>query len=280
VALLDIRQRSGFLFLAVMVGHVILISAQITSRSGVPVLEAVTFGIFSEVQRGTAAVLTGMHRVWSGYIGLRGVRGENEELRRQLADAQVQVQLQRSLADQTRSLQRLLDLRDRANLQTTAAEVIAAGATPDFRTVTIDKGLSDGLTRDMAVIAPAGIVGRVVMPGPRAAKVQLLVDRNAAAGAIVERSRAQGIVVGVDGGLQMNYVAGTADVRVGDAVVSSGIDGIYPKGFSIGIVESVVAGPDSFNRITLRPAVDFSSLEHVLVVLSATPLKSAEQEPR
>ena len=83
----------------------------------------------------------------------------------------------------------------------------------------------------MAVIAPAGVVGRVVVPSARAAKVQLLIDRNAAAGALIERSRAQGVVVGAgDERLRMEYVSELADVVVGDVVVTSGIDGIYPEG--------------------------------------------------
>jgi rod shape-determining protein MreC len=127
---------------------------------------------------------------------------------------------------------------------------------------------------DMAVIAPAGVVGRVVMPATRAAKVQLLIDRNAAAGALVERSRAQGVVTGGgDDRLRMDYVSEVADVIVGDLVVTSGIDGIYPKGYVIGQVESVVKSGNAYKTITVRPAVDFTSLEEVLVVLTPTPTR-------
>ena len=87
----------------------------------------------------------------------------------------------------------------------------------------------------MAVLSPTGVVGRVVIAGPRASRVQLLVDRNAAAGALIERSRAKGVVVGAgDDRLRLEYVSETSDVAVGDTVVTSGIDGIYPKGFVIG----------------------------------------------
>ena len=142
---------------------------------------------------------------------------------------------------------------------TIAAEIIAAGATPDFRTVTIDKGSRDGLRTDMAIIAPGGVVGRVAVPSARAAKVQLLIDRNAAAGAIIERSRAQGVVIGGgDERLRMDYVSEAADIAVGDLVMTSGIDGIYPKGFAIGRVESVEKNGPAYSRIAVKPAVDFS----------------------
>jgi rod shape-determining protein MreC len=273
----DIRQRAGYLFLAVTLGHVILISAQVNTRRGVPVLEAVTFGVFAEVQRGTWAIFSGLRDGWSNYVGLRQVRAENEALRQQLAEAQIRLQEQRALADRSRGLIAALELRDRSNLEMKAAEVIGAGATPDFRTVTIDKGTADGLRPDMAVVAPAGVVGRVVAPTPRAAKVQLLIDRNAAAGAIIERSRSQGVIVGAgDEFLRLQYVSEFADVAVGDLVATSGIDGIFPKGFLVGTVEKVERTGTAYGEIVVRPAIDFSSLEEVLVILTPMPREPEE----
>jgi rod shape-determining protein MreC len=278
VALIDIRQRSGYLFIAVMLGHVLLISAQVNSRGGVPLLEFVTFGIFSEVQRAVSGGVSGIRHGWSGYVGLRHLKGENDALKRELATAQIAVQEQRALASRARGLEKLLELRDRTSLQTTAAEIIGAAAIPDFWTVTIDKGTRDGLRRDMAVIAPAGVVGRIVVTSARSAKVQLLVDRNAAAGALVERSRAQGVAVGLGGErLELEYVSEVYDVVAGDVVVTSGIDGIYPKGFVIGRVEAVERSGGAYKKITVRPAVDFSGLEEVLVVVTPTPAKSATE---
>jgi rod shape-determining protein MreC len=278
VALLDIRQRSGYLFLAVILGQVLLISAQVNSRSGVPVIESVTFGVFSEVQRGLSGGFLGIRRVWTDYVALRHVKVENEALKRDLAAAQVAVQEQRALADRTRGLEQLLDLRAHLALKTVAAEIIGAAATPDFRTLTIDRGTRDGIRGDMAVIAPAGVVGRLVVPSLRSAKVQLLVDRNAAAGAIIERTRAQGVVVGGgDDRLRLEYVSEVFDVIAGDVVVTSGIDGIYPKGFMIGRVETVEKSGSAYKRITIKPAVDFSSLEDVLVVLTPTPAREAAE---
>lgn len=279
MTLLDVRLRAGYLFLAIVVGHIVLISAQVNAKSGVPILTTVTFGAFAEVQRGMAAVLNGMRGAWSGYVDLRRVRTENEALREELANTQVELQQQRALAERTRSLEGLLQLGNSTDLQTTAAQIIGAAATADFRTVTIDKGSSLGLHTDMAVIAPKGVVGRVVAAGPRASRVQLLVDRNAAAGALIERSRAQGVVVGGgDDRLRLEYVSEVSDVAVGDTVVTSGIDGIYPKGFVIGQVESVEKNGVAYRTIVIRPAVDFSSLEDVLVVLTPTAAQQAGPE--
>ena len=279
MAIADIRQRPGVVLGGAILLHVVLISAQVNTASGLPVLSVVTFGSFSEVQRGTMAIIDGVRGMWSGYVALQQVQQENTALRQELQTMQVRLQQERAEAQRTDNLRQLLELRDRANLDTVAAEVIAGAASIDFRTVTIDKGSSDHLATDMAVISPAGVVGRVILPTPRASKVQLLIDRNAAAGALIERTRVQGVVVGIgDGMMRMQYVPGTADVKTGDLVVTSGIDGIYPKGFVIGTIDHADRGAGAYHEIVIRPAVDFSRLEEVLVVRTPPASRTAAAE--
>jgi rod shape-determining protein MreC len=279
MAVIDIRRRTGYLFLAVVVAHVILISTQVTTRRGVPMLQEAVFGVFSEVQRGANTVATRVRSSWQNYFALQQVQEENEQLKQQISALQIRLQQERNLAQQSESLQKLLQLKTATELMTTAGSVIAGSASPEFRTITVDKGTSDGVHADMAVISPAGVVGRIIQPSARASKVQLLIDRNAAAGALVERTRAQGVAVGTGTDeLRMDYVSGSADVKAGDAVVTSGIDGIYPKGFVIGQIQSVRRGAGQYSSIVIRPAVDFSALEAVLIVL--TPPSAAEAARR
>ena len=279
MALADIRQRPGVVLGAAILLHVILISAQVNTASGLPVLQVVTFGSFSEIQRGTMALIDGVRGMWSGYIALRQVQQENDALRQEMQTLQVRLQQERAEAQRTDNLRQLLELRERANLDTVAAEVIAGSASPDFQTVTIDKGSSESLDTDMAVISPAGVVGRVILPSRRASKVQLLIDRNAAAGALIERTRVQGVVVGIgDGMLRMQYVPGTADVKTGDLVVTSGIDGIYPKGFVIGTIDHADRGGGAYHDIVIRPAVDFTRLEEVLIVRTPPASRTLQAE--
>jgi rod shape-determining protein MreC len=277
MSLLDVAQRPGYLFAAITVGHILLISAQINSDRGIPVLETVTFGAFAEVQRGASAAAGGVRTWWGDYLALQTVRDDNIRLRQDLSRMQITLQQERAMAQQSRTLEELLDLRAQSPLATVAASVIAGSASPDFRTLTVDKGTTDGLGPDMAVIAPAGVVGRVITPGARAARVQLLIDRNAAVGVILERSRAQGVAEGNGAEMRLNYLAGGADVAAGDIVVTSGLDGIYPKGFVVGQIESVERVTGGLGAVMLRPAVDFSSLETVLVV--TMPSRSADSEP-
>lgn len=269
------RRHVGPLLLAALLGHLLLVSLQVNTAGGVTLFHAMVFGAFGEVQRvvGGAASLVGGG--WHRYVSLWHVQDENVLLRARLDELEIRLLEQRALALRGERLEALLGVQQRVPQRTLAAEVIAGDATSWFRTVTINRGRSDGIEPDMAVLAPQGLVGRVIgrpAPAARAARVQLLVDRNAAAAALVERSRVGGVVVGDVGEmLRMDFVSALADVRVGDLVVASGLDGIYPKGFPIGEVVAVDRGTGLYQQVRVRPAVDFSSIEEVLVVLEPPP---------
>jgi rod shape-determining protein MreC len=276
----DFRQRTAVLFIAVMLGHIILISAQVNSRAGVPLLEVVTFGTFAEVQRGAAGFTGGFRNFWNAYVNLRGARAENERLKKELGALQVQFQQERARAERASQLERLLGFKNDLKIETLPAGVIGAGATNEFRVITIDRGTRNGVVTNMPVIAPTGVVGRVVTATGHASKVQLLIDRNAAAGALVERTRAQGIIVGAGENIvRMDFVPATADVKVGDTIVTSGIDGIYPKGFIIGYVDSVGNGNGIYKAVRVRPSADFNRLEEVLVVKAPLAQAAPDEGP-
>ena len=236
--------------------------------------QTVTFGVFSEVQRAVSGMVAAAGRVWSDYVELQAVRSENESLRRELDAVRLQWQMDRAGAQRVRGLEALLGLRASAGLETVGARIIAGDATPYFRTVTIDRGRRDGIRPDAAVLSAAGVVGRIVGdPGHRASRVQLLIDPNAAAGSLIERSRVAGLVSGGAGErlLRMEYVSNLEDVEVGDTVVTSGSDGIYPKGFVIGDVTVVRRGPGLYRTVHVRPRIRFGDLDDVLVTLPESP---------
>jgi rod shape-determining protein MreC len=269
----DASSRARYLFVAVVVGHVLLISAQVASPSGPSLLRLAFVGVVTETQRATWTLGGGVRTVWDGYVALRGVRAENERLARENTDLKVRLQQERANASATEQLRGLLDLRPRVPWTTTGAEVVAGSTSPDFRSVTIDKGLSEGVKRDMPVIAPAGVVGRIALPGGHTATVQLIIDRSAAAAARIERSRTEGIALGNgDGTLRFEYLSAAADVQRGDVVVTAGVDGVYLAGLVLGHVERVEKDGSSYRRVTIRPVVDFSTLETVLVLLAPTPV--------
>ena len=271
-------RRAGYLVLGVLVAHLVVISVQVDTSPGTSVLHAVTFGLLSEAQRLVSSTVVVGRGLWSGYVSLRGAHEEKTELQEQIARLQLQLQTQDALVQQAQSLERLLELDRTVDLMTLSARVIGVDATPWFRTVTVDRGIRDGVEAELAVIAPGGVVGRVVgTPWMRAARVQLIIDRNAAAGALIERTRVPGVVVGSGDGasLRMQYVSNLEDVQVGDAVVTSGADGIYPHGLAVGRVTSVRRGPSVYKSITVEPAMEFDRMEHVLIVTHDERLAAA-----
>jgi len=276
---LNRRQRIGYLALAVFIGHVLLISAQVNARPNSSLLKTLTFGTLTELQRVMASSVGAARGVWDGYVRLQDVQEENVVLRETVDRLELRLQRQNALVQRAKSLQHLLELRDSTDAITLTAEVIGVDATPWFQTLTVNRGSSDGVRSDLAVIAPNGVVGRVLdLPGPRAAKVQLLIDQNAAAGAVIERTRSAGIVSGLGNNseLRMDYVSNLEDVEIGDRVLTSGTDGVYPRGFVIGVVSAVERGVDLYKSITVSPVVDVSDLADVLIVMSDERLVQAE----
>ncbi len=266
---LESHRRTGYLLVAVVLAHVLLISAQVSNRTGASLLETALFGVLSQAQVASARLAQGVGGLWSEYVALHDARAEAARLHESIDRLGLELQQARAQARRTASLERLLGLRQTVLPDTLAARVIAADPTAVFRTVTIDRGSADGVRADMAVLAPAGVVGRVIdEPARHSAKVQLIIDRNAGVGAVLERTQTGGVVVGGDGDppLRMEYVSNLAEVDVGDLVATSGLDGIYPPGFVIGRVDRAERGSGLYREIRVRPLVDFTALDTVLVV--------------
>jgi len=274
MALPDTRHHVRYLFVAVMVGHILLISTQVTSRSGVSLLQAALMSGLTEAQRAVWTVVGAGHAVWDNYVALRGAREDNQRLSREAADLRVQLQQERVASQAVERLRALMDMRARVTWTTTGADVIGGSVSPEFQSIVIDRGSDAGLRLDMPVITPAGLVGRVVWASAHAATVQLIVDKSAATAVIVGTSRAQGVVLGDrEGMLRLDYLTAFAKVQRGDQVVTAGVDGIYQKGIVVGYVERV-GGP-----VIVRPAVDFTTLESVLIVVAPAPQTAPARPP-
>ena len=277
---LDQRQRTIYLVLAVVLGHLILISSQVESSPRTTVLERVTFGAFSEIQQLVFSASEAVKNSWSDYVNLRAVRSENKALQSMINELEFKLQKQDSSEQEVNRLEKLLELKSQTVFTTVSARVVASDATSYFRTLTIDRGTNDSVISESAVLAPTGVVGRIVgVPSSSAARVQLLVDRNAAAGARIERTRALGVVVGGDDEktLTMSYVSKLEDVAVGDSVVTSGTDGIYPSGFDIGRVTQVESDSGLYLVIKVEPVVEFTKLENVLVLINDSPATKQDE---
>ena len=271
-AVLDAR-RSRFLLVGLVLVHLVAISHQVDGGGGASLLQRAVFGLLSPLQNGVSAVVRGISGAWMGYVNLRGTHEENGRLAERVRVLETLLQERGHLAGETERLRELLGLREILPLDTVVAEVVARDGLPWYRTITIDKGSDDGLALESPVISPTGVVGRIIALGPRAAKVQLLQDRDSGAGVLIERSRVAGVVSGQVGftdtgssDLVMKYVRDLADVVPGDVVVTSGQDRVYPKGLVVGRVRSVGKGSGLFKEILVEPSGRFDQVEEVLVV--------------
>ena len=218
---------------------------------------------------------SGSGNVWHNYFYLRGVRAENRELKAEIERLRLnQVRLNEDAA-QARRLQALLAFKEQFISQTLPAQVIGSGGSEQSRIVYIDKGQHDGLKPDMAVITVDGIVGKILKVFGSTSQVLLIDDQSSGVGAILEKSRLQGILRGTSAGeVVLEHIMTDNAVQPGEEVRTSGGDRIFPKGLPVGTVTQVGNGADLFLSIRVRPAANLSKLEEVLVVT-----KLVEQEP-
>lgn len=207
-------------------------------------------------------------RLWRGYFDLVGARQENTRLRQDLEEyRQKEVRYQEAQQSLTR-LEALLDLKRQVALPVIGARVIAYDPSLWSRCALIDQGKAQGVKTGMPVLAPQGIMGRVVETYPQYAKVMLIVDHKSGADSVVQRTRVRGILQGKGGNrCSLDFVPKSADVQVGDLVLASGLAGLYPKGLVFGKVTGAnKKNPGVFQEIEVTPEVDLSALEEVLVV--------------
>jgi rod shape-determining protein MreC len=205
--------------------------------------------------------------LWHDYFFLRGVRAENRQLKEQIEQMRLaQVRLSEDAA-QARRLQSLLAFKEQTIAKTVPAQVIGSSGSDLSQSIYIDKGSNDGVAQDMAVITVGGIVGKVLRVYPTTSLVLMINDQSSGVGALLEKSRLQGVLRGsANGELILDRVMSDEQVSPGDALLSSGGDQIFPKGLPVGTVSKVSPGKELFLSIKVRPAADLSRLEEVLVV--------------
>jgi len=209
----------------------------------------------------------GTANLWHNYFFLRGVRAENRQLKQQIEQMRLeQVRLSED-AGQARRLQQLLAFKEQIIAKTVPAQVIGSSGSDLSRSIYIDKGSNEGIATDMAVISAGGIVGKVLRVYPSTSLVLMINDQTSGVGAMLEKSRLQGVLKGTpDGAVILERVMSDEEVAPGDTVLSSGGDQIFPKGLAVGTVTKVSPGREMFLKIEVKPAADLSRLEEVLVV--------------
>lgn len=266
------RHRPLLLLAAVIVSQVLLLAFQIKRDSHVRLIRVWSVQLLTPLERGGSFVISKLEAAWFGYLDLHDARADNRKLTAEVGQLRLENQQLQGLAAQGVRLARLLGFRrENADIPMLAAEVIGANADPNSQTVFINRGTSDGVRHNMAVITPDGVVGRIFEAYPHTSQVLLISDRESALGALLSGTRTHGVAEGNGGTLlSLDYVSKHEDIPVGATVLTSGEDRIFPKDLPVGTVAS--AKPDSpFQVIRLYPAAHLDRLEEVLVLLTQKP---------
>jgi len=266
-----VRYRNLIILVGVLFLQVLGLAVQVKRGGGdtenTRLIRIWAVGAITPFERGVVWVQSGVGNLWHNYFYLRGVRAENRDLKAQIEQMRVeQVRLSEDAA-QARRLQTLLAFKEQFISKTVAAQVIGSSGSDLSRIIYIDKGTDAGLQRDMAVITADGIVGKVMLVYPSVSQVLLINDQTSGVGAILEKSRLQGVLRGTPAGeVVLEKVMSDEPVLPGEKVLTSGGDQIFPKGLPVGTVTKVSPGAELFLNIRVKPVANLSKLEEVLVV--------------
>jgi rod shape-determining protein MreC len=265
-----IPRRPTLLFIVVLSLLFILMSFSSRTRyvgETRTLFERTVMTLFSPVPKAVNWIGSTTSDMFHGYLDMRRAVNENLELHRKVAALTTENLKLRQSATDLRRLRSLLGYADQLTLDTSMAQAIMLDTSGRFKSIIIDHGSAAGLEVNDAVVNANGLIGRVVLTTKDMAKVQLVTDSNSSVGALIERTRRQGVVRGDgSGGAEMNDVPALADVLPGDRVLTAGIDGVYPKGIPLGVVVKADQGPNLFKNILVKPSVDFGSIEEVIVI--------------
>jgi rod shape-determining protein MreC len=274
------RHQSFFVLLAVVTAQLLLLSLQITRNHHVRLIRYWAVEIFDPLERSLGGLTRVSFNAYRTYRHLWYAEQENQELYRQLMTAQEQIQRLSEQAGETQRLRNLLEFKNQLAYQTVAAEVIASSPGENSNAIFIDKGSDAGLTNDLAVITSQGVVGKILAVFPHSAQVLLITDPSSGVGVTLSDSRVQGILKGgTNSTCNLRYVMNEEAVNRGEAVVTSGLDQVYPKGLAVGLVVGAGNG-NIYKNISVKPSVDLNRLEVVLVVLKpAAALQQAFTGP-
>jgi rod shape-determining protein MreC len=268
------RHKSLVLLAGVILLQVLLLAVQIKRDSQGRLIRVWTVGAISPFQRAGANGVGSIRGIWNHYFALQNTSRDNEQLRRENDALKLQITQLQSKAAEADRLAGLLNFRKlHMEVPMVGARVIGASAGTASQTIDIDRGERDGIKRNMGVITPDGVVGKVIESYANSAQVLLLTDKDSGVGALLTESRIQSPVGGTgEPLLSMKYVPNDDTVNNGEHVVTSGMDRIFPRDLPVGtIVEVKPANP--FKQIRVRPAANLERLEEVIVLLTLHPLE-------
>jgi len=275
------RHTSFFVLIGVLLGQLLLLSVQVTRNQNVRLINVWAAEVFGPFERGSHHVIEGTVGGWSSLHDLWAYKQENKNLGSELVAARARIQELSEKAAEVDQLKALLNFKARSPYRSVPAQVIAASPEDGSTAVVIDRGQDAGLRVDLPVITPEGVVGKVAAVYAHTAQVLLITDPSCGVGCMLEQSRIQGILKGAgQDQCDLHYVMDDQKIPAGEAVVTSGLDQVYPKGLLVGHVIRAEEG-NIYQRIMIKPAARLSRLENVLILFeSASSQEEASHQRR
>jgi len=253
-------------FLPLLVG-LILFSL---SRTGVlreEMIKSLSFSLLFPFQKAFSCFYGKICSFFEDYLLLLDIKKENERLKRELERLKMENALLREEKREAERLRRLLEFKEAVKFKVVAARLIGESPNPQSKTFYIDKGSLDGIKKGMAVITPDGIVGKVLLTGPKSSLILPIIERGSSLSVMLEDSGARGILEGQGGRCLLRYLPQEEPIREGERILTTGLDGVYPKGFPVGSVRKVIKRQGAlFIEAEVEPSVRFDRLEEVMVI--------------
>jgi rod shape-determining protein MreC len=266
------KYRLYLLAAGLILAALLLYSSNLRHRDQTTLFERTVLQVTAPLLHGYDSLLQKIDRLWSRYLWLIDTEKENLRLQQENRRLKGELAAVEEIRLSNQRLRRLLEFREHTGLPAIPARIIAVDASSWFRTVIIDKGQHDGLAEGMPVVVAEGVVGRIIKCAARQSRVMLITDASSAVAALVQRTRARAICRGEGDGLSLEFLQQQEEIVAGDAIITSGTGGIFPKGLVLGRATDISrSGYSLFQTVRVRPAVDFSRLEEVLVLQKESP---------
>lgn len=261
-----VRHAKFFIMLALLLALFWLVTYQVKAGR-LTFMERPVLAVSGFLERAIIAPFRFVRSAAEGYVFLVRTARENERLRLRIDRLTLENSITNELLMENERLRELLGFKKLEPLSTALAQVIAKDSSPSSRTLTLNKGTNDGLADYLAVITSAGVIGRVQAVLPGTTKVMLLTDPGSTIAVRVQRNREEGLLEGKLDRCALKYVSYYADIQAGDLLVTSGLDGIFPKGLPVATVTKVFKHEaNAFQTVYAKPAVSLSKVEEALVL--------------
>lgn len=275
------KRRNRIIFFALIFFHLLLISIQVPLGSEKNYFEKAIFSLFSPVQHGLTFFFQKIGNIWNNYFYLLKVKKQNRQLKEEIFSLRQENYLLKEALQKLKDRKNIEDFISTIQNSFLIAQVIGVDASNAYKSINIARGTLDGLKKNMVILDKKGnLVGRIIDPiSLREARVQLITDNESGVGVISQKTKVRGVLTGdARGNCFLKYIYATQSIEMGEELITSGLDYIFPSGIKVGTIISITKSDPLFKSIQVRPSFEFSDLDVVVVITGDSDNSFYERE--